>query len=227
MTFKSQSTAVVLVGLPAVAGREWSYEIVSVHPSVLPSLWCFLGIGSLGFSEFWDGGRNCYQKLCMKEPDFLEKPFLLQKLGKRAKNSFFEFKESFGHWFSLNLFYNENLYYFFVFLHKSYVWEKSCSLDTGQNAHSLSDWRIFVSHPLLQNKWMIQPHFLLADTNSQKWSVNWKFLGWAIWSETVVPNLVCGLYNWLYLKNKQVELTDFLHDGPNSYKLTGNWKFLG
>ena len=59
MTFKSQSIAVVLVGLPAVAGMEWSYKIVSVHPSVLPALWCFLGIESFGFSEFWDGGRNC------------------------------------------------------------------------------------------------------------------------------------------------------------------------
>ena len=82
MTSKSQSIAFVLVGLPAVARMELSYEIASVHPSVLPSLWCFLGIGSLGFSEFWGGSRNFYQKLCMKEPDFLEKPFLLQKLGK-------------------------------------------------------------------------------------------------------------------------------------------------
>ena len=57
---------------------------------------------------------------------------------------FFEFKETFGHNFSLNLFYNENLL-FAVFLHKSYIWEKSYFWDIGQEALSQRDCRIFKS----------------------------------------------------------------------------------
>ena len=38
---------------------EGSYEIGSVHPSIMLSLGCFLGIGSLGFSEF----RHCTRNL--------------------------------------------------------------------------------------------------------------------------------------------------------------------
>ena len=55
-------------------------------------------------------------KLYATEPDFLEKIFLLQNLGKWTKNGpktgIFEFIETFGHSFLLNLFYNKNLYYF-------------------------------------------------------------------------------------------------------------------
>ena len=35
-------------------------------------------------------------KLCLAEPEFLEKLFLLQKLGKVSKIWFFEFEEKFG-----------------------------------------------------------------------------------------------------------------------------------
>ena len=42
-----------------------------------------------------------HMKLCMAEPDFLEKCFLPSKLGKWTKNTpktgFFEFIERFGH----------------------------------------------------------------------------------------------------------------------------------
>ena len=51
-------------------------------------------------------------KLCMTEPDFLEKFSLHQKVEKWTKNvlktEFFEFIEKFGHSFLLNLFFNEN-----------------------------------------------------------------------------------------------------------------------
>ena len=53
-------------------------------------------------------------KLCVTEPDFPEKLVLSQNLGKWNKNGpktgFFEFIERFGHYFLLNLFYNENVY---------------------------------------------------------------------------------------------------------------------
>ena len=42
---------------------------------------CFLGIGLLGFSEFWHGARNLI-KLCMTEPDFLEKLFFAPEMEK-------------------------------------------------------------------------------------------------------------------------------------------------
>ena len=38
-------------------------------------------------------------------------------------------------------------------------------------------------------------------------------------------NMVSGLWNWLYVKNEQMELTDFLHAGTNSCELEGDWKF--
>ena len=37
-----------------------------------------------------------------------------------------------------------------------------------------------------------------------------------------MANLVSALWNWLYLKNEQIELTDFLHVGTNSWKLKGD-----
>ena len=42
-----------------------------------------------------------------------------------------------------------------------------------------------------------------------------------------VANLVSGLWNLLYLKNKQMETTEFLHAGTDSRKLKDNWKFSG
>ena len=57
---------------------------------------CFLGIGPLDFSEIQHGARSL-MKLCVAEPDYLEKPFLRKKMGKRAENmskiGFLEFKE--------------------------------------------------------------------------------------------------------------------------------------
>ena len=35
----------------------------------------------------------------------------------------------------------------------------------------------------------------------------------------VVANLVSGLWNWLFLQNERMELTDFQHAGINSHKL--------
>ena len=56
-----------------------------------------------------------HMKLCVTELDFLAKFFFAQKFGKIdpkwAKNGFFGFIERFGHYFLLNLFYDENLYY--------------------------------------------------------------------------------------------------------------------
>ena len=68
----------------------------SIHPSVHPSVCPGIYIVSLGFSNVWHGARNI-----VAEPDFLEKCFLPQKLGKWTKNGpktiFLEFMEKFDH----------------------------------------------------------------------------------------------------------------------------------
>ena len=68
----------------------------SIHPSVHPSVCPGIYIVSLGFSNVWHGARNI-----VAEPDFLEKCFLHQKLGKWTKNGpktiFLEFIEKFDH----------------------------------------------------------------------------------------------------------------------------------
>ena len=45
----------------------------------------------------------------------------------------------------MNLYYNEKFILFAVFLHKSYIREKSCSWYVGRDAFSQSDYKIFKS----------------------------------------------------------------------------------
>ena len=122
LSFKCQSTAVALLCLPAVAGRIL-WKVLPILPSYRVSR-CFLRIGSLDFFRFWHGARNPFIKLCMAEPEFLEKAFFAPKMvngSKKVKNTgVFLFKGKFGHWFSLNLFYNK-ICITHVFLHKSYI----------------------------------------------------------------------------------------------------------
>ena len=75
LTFKCQSTAVVLVGLLVVAGR------VLGNGSVCPS-GCFFGISLSfsGFSEFRDSARNSYE-VVYDRARFFEQTFLAPKIG--------------------------------------------------------------------------------------------------------------------------------------------------
>ena len=50
--------------------------------------------------------------------------------------------------------------------------------------------------------------WLYAGTNSCKLKADQRFIGCA-WSKIGVISLVMGLYNWLYLKNKNMEYTGF------------------
>ena len=92
---------------------SWKNPIIlglSMPPSCCLSE-SFLGIGSLDFSDYWLGARNP-EVVCETEFEFLEKYFFCFKSwGSGPKIEFLEFKEKFGHYFSLNLLYNENLYY--------------------------------------------------------------------------------------------------------------------
>ena len=103
---------------------------------------CFRGIGLLGFSEFWHGARNSYHVVCDSQI-FWKNFFCPKNWGNGPKIGFFEFEVKCGQKFSLNLFYDENL--FALFLRKFYIWGKSCSWDIGQNGLSQSDSRIFKS----------------------------------------------------------------------------------
>ena len=120
LTFKCQSTAVVLVGLLAVAGMVLGNNVC---PSFCPAV--FLGVfetGLLRFSEFWHGGKN---PQVVRDNQIFSKNFNFpkKKWGNVPKKRFFEFI----------------VMLFVVFLHKSYVREKSYSWDKGQNALSQSD----------------------------------------------------------------------------------------
>ena len=69
----------------------------------------FLGTGSLDFPGFCQGASNHYE--VVHDNSIFLKAFFAEKLGKWSKNRFLEFKEKFGYQFSLNLFYNEYVYY--------------------------------------------------------------------------------------------------------------------
>ena len=45
---------------------------------------CFLGIGSLGFSEFWHGARNSYHVVCDRAR-FFGKTFFAPKIGEMGQ----------------------------------------------------------------------------------------------------------------------------------------------
>ena len=134
-------------------------------------------------------------KLCVTEPDFLEKNFLSQNLGKwtknRPKTGFFEFIEKFALKFSLDLLYNENLYYLlcsctdplFGKIFVPGIWSKMFS------ANQIIG---FFNQTYLQNKSVKEPDFLHVDTYSHELKVYQKILGWA-WSKMGVTTLVMGL----------------------------------
>ena len=69
---------------------------------------CFLGITSLVFSNF-DMVLEIHMKLYVTA-GFSGNFFCPQNWEKWARNRVFEFIKKFGHYFLLNLFYNENLY---------------------------------------------------------------------------------------------------------------------
>ena len=72
----------------------------------------------------------------------------------------------------------------------------------------------FLINHFSRKKLMKQHNSLHVDRNSQKLKVDQTFFVWG-WSKMSVTNLVSGLKNWLYLQNKQMELSDFLHAGTN------------
>ena len=94
-----------------------------------------------------------------------------------------------------------------MLLHKSYIWEKSCSWVIGQNAFSQSDCRI--------SKWIISPEqidetglflacwygqsglWTLKLTVSQEWTngINWYFACWYYFMQIKLKVLRVGMVN--------------------------------
>ena len=112
-TFKCQSTDSVLFRSLLVTGRAlWTRSCLPFHPAIFPgvSLEWHLEWLSLNFAMILE----TLIKLWVTESDFLEKlfcPKIWIMEQKQAKNKTFKFKEKTGYYFSLNLFYNENIYY--------------------------------------------------------------------------------------------------------------------
>ena len=98
------------------------------------------------------------------------------------------------------MFYNENL--FAVFLDKSHICKNICSWDVSQIVLSQSEFLII--HISRTNQWI---NFLHVDTSLDKLKVDQEFF-WL--------GMVMRLWNWLYLKNEEMEWTNILPDA-NSY----------
>ena len=187
MTLKCQSTTVVLVRPLAVAERiYWNRVCPSFCPVVCR---CFLGIGSLDFLDLWHGARGPYENVCdrTRVPG---KIFLAPKIGEIDQKWFcFEFKENVGHWFLLNSFYNENLYYLQCSCTNA-ILRKILFLRYRPNAVNQSDCLIFKS--------TISPEQIdeIASFFACRYKFTkiklWKFFSWAC-PKIGLTSLVSGL----------------------------------
>ena len=128
---------------------------------------------------------------------------IVSEMGQKC--FFFKFeKEKFGHWFSLNLFYNENLCYFLCssinpILGKNLVSEIQAKMASANQIAGC------LTLPFLHNKSMTQPNSLHVDTNLQKLIVYWK-----LWLDMV--NYGCGQSGFRTLK---LSLSQEWADGIN------------
>ena len=155
---------ICFLGHSAVAERVlWSRVCPSFCPSFRSSV-CrerFLGIVSLVFLKFWPGARNPYE-VVRDSRIFQKKSFCpqIRKMEKWSKNEpetgFFEFIVKFCHQFLLNLFYNENLYYFlcsctnpiFGKIFVSKIWAKMFSVN--QIISRTNQWNSLIFYMLMQ-----------------------------------------------------------------------------
>ena len=89
-----------------------------------------------------------------------------------------------------------------MFLDKSHICKSICSWDVSQIVLSQSEFLII--HISRTNQWT---NFLHVDTSLDKLKVDQEFF-WL--------GMVMRLWNWLYLKNEEMEWTNILPDA-NSY----------
>ena len=105
----------------------------------------------------------------------LEKQFCPKSLGHGPKIGIFEFKEKFGY-FSLNLFYNENLYYLRCSCANA-MFGKNLVPVIQTKILSANQMAGFFNQLFFQNKLMIQTHFMHFDTNSHEFKIYQTFFG--------------------------------------------------
>ena len=141
---------------PGISWKDPVKQGLFVYPSYHLS-GCFLGIGSLDFSEFWRGSRNPYEVLHDRAGVFWGKIFLVQKLGKWAKNKvLWKLKRNVIKfpWICSIM----KIYIIWCVPAQVLCWEKSYFWDVGQIAPTQWDCKIF-SQVFLRKKLMKQPHF--------------------------------------------------------------------
>ena len=150
---------------------------------------CFLGIGSLDFSEFWHGARNPY-KVVHENPNFWKNFFCFKNWGKGPKSGFLNLKKnlviSFHRIYSIM-----KILLFAVFINNP-IFGKNLTSEIQAKTLSANQIAGFLNHLFLQNKLIKQPHFQHVDTNSQKLKIDFNFFGWAC-SKVDMANLVFGL----------------------------------
>ena len=79
---------------------EGPYEVGSVRPSLLTSVWVFSWKWVICFSELWHGARNCYEVL-HGSPIFLKNIFCPKNLGNGPTKWFLNLKKNLAikfHW---------------------------------------------------------------------------------------------------------------------------------
>ena len=106
----------------------------------------------------------------------LEKHFCPKNLGHGPKIGIFELKENFGCYFSLNLFYNENLYHLRCSCANS-MFGKNLFPVIQTKMLSANQMAGFFNQLFFQNKLMIKTHFMHFDTNSHEFKIYQTFFG--------------------------------------------------
>ena len=113
-----------------------------------------------------------------------------------------------------------------MFQKKSYVWEKSCSWDIGEDTLRQSGCRIFKSS--ISSEQIDQTASFLACGYKHKKVKSWLKIFWLgmIKNEFDQSGLY-HLWKWWYRKNELMELTDFLQVDIDLQKLKADQKCIG
>ena len=112
-----------------------------------------------------------------------------------------------------------------MFQKKSYIWEKSCSWDIGENALSQSGCRIFKS--FISSEQIDETASFLACGYKRKKVKSWLKIFWSGMVKNEVDQSGLWTLKWWYRKNELMELTDFLHVDTDSQKLKADQKCIG
>ena len=156
LTFKCQSTGVVLVAPPALAGRIlWNRVCPSFHPVAFPGVFLELNC-QFSFAMVLES----LIKFCVADLEFLGKTFFAPRIGflKLKKNWIVTF-----HWIYsiMKIYIISSLPVQFLYYGKSLICEILAKMLSASQITGL------LNQLFIQNKSIKQPYFLHFDTNSQ------------------------------------------------------------